>query len=57
LFTAANVVVGRDLETVIVHGKLVMKDREALTVDVEKMRARLVERRPIIMERFERLVA
>jgi hypothetical protein len=34
-----------------------MKDREALTVDVEKMRARLVERRPIIMERFERLVA
>ena len=57
LFAAANVVVGRDVETVIVDGKLVMKDREVLAVDIEKIRARLDERRPIIMERFERLVA
>ena len=56
LFVAANIVVGRDVRTVVVDGKVVMKEREILTVDVEEMRAKLVQRRPIIMERFEKAV-
>jgi 5-methylthioadenosine/S-adenosylhomocysteine deaminase len=57
LFAAANTVVGRDIRSVVVDGKLVMKDRKILTVDVDEIRARLAARRPIIMERFEKLVA
>jgi 5-methylthioadenosine/S-adenosylhomocysteine deaminase len=57
LFVASSLVVGRDVRSVIVDGKLVMKEREMLTVDLEAMRARLAARRPIIMERFEKLVA
>ena len=56
-FVTSNVVVGRDVRTVIVNGKVVMKERVILTVDVEEQRARLASRRPIIMERFENLVA
>lgn len=57
LFVAASIVVGRDVRTVIVDGKVVMKEREMQTIDVEALRARLAVRRPIIMERFEKLVA
>jgi 5-methylthioadenosine/S-adenosylhomocysteine deaminase len=57
LFVASSIVVGRDVRTVIVDGKVVMKEREMLTIDVEAMRAKLAIRRPVIMERFEKLVA
>ena len=57
LFVASSIVVGRDVRSVIVDGKLVMKEREMLTIDVEAVRARLAVRRPIIMQRFEKLVA
>jgi 5-methylthioadenosine/S-adenosylhomocysteine deaminase len=57
LFVAATVTVGRDVRTVVVDGKVVMKNREILTVDVEEIKARLAVRRPIIMERFEKLIA
>jgi 5-methylthioadenosine/S-adenosylhomocysteine deaminase len=57
LFVASSIVVGRDVRTAVVDGKLVMKEREMLTIDVEAMRAKLAVRRPIIMERFEKLVA
>jgi 5-methylthioadenosine/S-adenosylhomocysteine deaminase len=57
LFAASNVVVGRDVRTVVIDGKLVMKEREILTVDVEAIHAKLAVRRPIIMERFDKLVA
>jgi 5-methylthioadenosine/S-adenosylhomocysteine deaminase len=57
LFTVSTTTVGRDVRSVVVDGRLVMKDREILTVDVEDIKARLAKRRPEIMEKFERLVA
>lgn len=57
LFVAANVLVGRDVATVLVDGRVVMKDREMISVDVEAVKAKLKQRLPIISERFERLVA
>jgi 5-methylthioadenosine/S-adenosylhomocysteine deaminase len=57
LFVAACAVTGRDVRTVVVDGRVVMKDREMLTVDVEAVRARLAARRPALMERFEASVA
>src|SRR6185436_6760240 len=49
-FVAANIVVGRDVATVVVDGKVVMKDRELLTVDREEIDRRLAERLPKLME-------
>ncbi|MEF2070099.1 amidohydrolase family protein [Consotaella aegiceratis] len=57
LFVAANVLVGRDVSTVLVDGKVVMKDREMVSIDVEAIKAKLNERLPGISERFEKLVA
>ena len=57
LFVASTVVVGRDVRSVIVDGKLVMKEREILTVDMDALRERLKRRAPEIMARFEALVA
>jgi 5-methylthioadenosine/S-adenosylhomocysteine deaminase len=57
LFVASSLVVGRDVRDVIVDGKLVMRDREILTVDMEQLRARLAKRLPEIMARFDALVA
>ena len=57
LFVAANMIVGRDVRTAVIDGKVVMKEREILTVDVEAIRAKLKERAPGIMERFERAIA
>ncbi|EJJ29825.1 amidohydrolase family protein [Rhizobium sp. CF142] len=57
LFVAANLVVGRDVETVIVDGNVVMKNREMQTVDTAAIKAKLFERLPAISERFERMVA
>lgn len=56
-FTLARGVSGRDVRTVIVDGQVVMKDRELLLVDEAEVRARINERWPRIMERFEALVA
>jgi len=57
IFVAASILVGRDVETVVVDGNVVMKDREFTTVDVEAIKAKLRERIPVISERFERMVA
>ena len=57
LYTAANLIVGRDVRTVVVDGRVVMKDREILTIDVDEIRHRLKKRRPEIMARFDALVA
>jgi len=57
LFVAASCLVGRDVDTAIVDGRVVMRNREMLHVDVERIRARLAERLPVISERFERLTA
>jgi len=57
LFVAANLIVGRDVRTAVIDGEVVMQEREILTVDVEAIRAKLKERLPGIMERFERSIA
>ena len=56
-FVAANIVVGRDVATVVIDGKVVMKDRELLTVDREEIDRRLAERLPKLMERFDAMTA
>jgi 5-methylthioadenosine/S-adenosylhomocysteine deaminase len=56
LYIAAHCIVGRDVRTVIVDGRVVMKEREMLTVDMEALRARLKKRRPEIMARFDAAV-
>jgi 5-methylthioadenosine/S-adenosylhomocysteine deaminase len=55
LFTAANTTVGRDVRTVIIDGRVVMKNREILTVDMEKLKNRLAQRLPRLMQRLEKL--
>jgi 5-methylthioadenosine/S-adenosylhomocysteine deaminase len=57
LFVAASILVGRDVDTVLVDGRIVMQNRQLLHVDVERIAARLRERMPVITERFERLIA
>ena len=56
-FIAANIVVGRDVKTVVIDGNVVMKDRELLTVDREEIDRRLAERLPKLMERFDKMTA
>ena len=53
LFAIATMMVGRDVKTVIIDGKVVMKDRELLTIDQEKLKHELMSRLPKIMERFQ----
>jgi 5-methylthioadenosine/S-adenosylhomocysteine deaminase len=57
LFVASSLTVGRDVRDVIVDGKLVMRDREILTVDMERLHAQLARRLPELMARFDALVA
>ena len=56
-FIAASIVVGRDVRTVVIDGNVVMKDRELLTVDRAEIDAKLAERLPKLMERFDAMTA
>jgi len=56
-YIAAHCILGRDVRTVIVDGKVIMREREMLTVDVERLRATLATRRAAIMARFDAAVA
>lgn len=53
VFTAARGLTGRDVETVVVDGRLVVEDGTVTSLDEQELRARLAERWPVIMERFE----
>jgi 5-methylthioadenosine/S-adenosylhomocysteine deaminase len=53
VFTAARGISGRDVESVIVDGQLVVAGGVVTTLDEQELRARLAERWPVIMERFE----
>jgi 5-methylthioadenosine/S-adenosylhomocysteine deaminase len=57
LFVASSLVVGRDVRDVVVDGRVVMRNREILTIDMEALRARLARRLPELMARFDALVA
>jgi 5-methylthioadenosine/S-adenosylhomocysteine deaminase len=57
MFTASSASTGRDVRTVVIDGRVVMKEREILTVDVEKIRARLARHHPRLMARFDAEVA
>jgi 5-methylthioadenosine/S-adenosylhomocysteine deaminase len=56
VITAAEHTVGRDVQTVIIDGRIVMKDRQLLTVDLGPMRERVKKQYGRIMERFERAI-
>jgi 5-methylthioadenosine/S-adenosylhomocysteine deaminase len=56
LITAAEHTVGRDVQTVIIDGRVIMKDRRLLTVDLAPMRDRVEKQYGGIMERFDRVI-
>ncbi len=56
-YLAAHCILGRDVRSVIVDGKLVMKEREMLTVDLAALRARLAADGARIMARFDAAVS
>ncbi|MDE1163770.1 MAG: amidohydrolase family protein [Acidobacteriaceae bacterium] len=49
--------VGHHVRHTVVDGKVVMKDREFLTLDVEKMRANVKERYPRIIANYEKAIS
>lgn len=56
LGTVTSTVIGRDVKSVIIDGKVVMKDREIQTVDMDRLRFDLDRKVPEIMTRFDALV-
>ncbi len=53
LFAVATMTVGRDVRTVVIDGDVVMKDRELLTVDRDRLIHDLKARLPKLMDRFQ----
>jgi len=56
IITAAEHTVGRDVRTVIIDGRIVMKDRQLLTVDLGPMRERVKKQYAQIMQRFDKAI-
>lgn len=56
-FTVANNVVGRDVRTVIINGRVVMRDREYLTVDIDAVRAKVGTHLKTLMGRYDAIVS
>ncbi len=54
--TLAQNCVGHHVRSTIVDGKVVMKEREFLTVDIEKMRADVKQRYPRMIDRYEKAI-
>ena len=54
--TLGQNVIGHHVRSTIVDGKVVMKDREFKTVDIEKMKANVKERYPGFISRYEKAI-
>ena len=57
VITLGQNVVGHHVRSTVVDGRVVMKDGEFLTLDVEKMQASVKERYPGIIQRYEKAIA
>ena len=55
--TLAESTVGPNVRTVVIDGRIVMKDRVLLTIDLAAMKHKVAARYATIMERFERAIA
>jgi 5-methylthioadenosine/S-adenosylhomocysteine deaminase len=53
IITLAESSVGRDVRTVVIDGRIVMRDRELLTIDLAPMRERVKHQYQTIMSRFD----
>lgn len=56
VITLAESSVGRDVRTVVIDGRVVLKDGELVTVDLEPMRERVRQQYETIMTRFDRAI-
>ncbi|MBV9770095.1 MAG: amidohydrolase family protein [Bryobacterales bacterium] len=57
LITLGQNTIGHHVRTVVIDGRVVMKDRQFLTVDMERLRQRMNERYPILLDRFDKAIA
>jgi len=57
VITLAESAVGRDVRTVIIDGRVVLEDRELVTLDLGRMRERVAQNYQSIMSRFDRAIA
>ncbi len=52
-YTIVKCLRGRDVETVVVNGRLLLKNRRLLTIDEDDLRREIAERVPFMCDRFE----
>lgn len=57
VITLGQNTIGHHVRTVVIDGRVVMKDRQFLTVDMERLRRRMDERYTVILERFDKAIA
>jgi 5-methylthioadenosine/S-adenosylhomocysteine deaminase len=55
--TLAEMTTGRDVRTVVIDGRVVMKDREFLTIDMEPMRRRMAKQYTVILDRYDQAIS